>query len=161
MFGKNKSKILPQVLIITPLKQNKITETRRIMKQKKWPKLNLGGFRSQVLINSTIFATFIFLVSRRVTRNFSGQGSFLGIRALRWTIIYGTRKNGPQGKISIFFSWKNKNCALNETFNPLMTTIRASFPEGKPLFSNFRKRADETSTPPPSSYASCFCFVLP
>ena len=28
----------------------------------KWPKLNLQGYWSQVLINSTIFATFIFLV---------------------------------------------------------------------------------------------------
>ena len=34
---------------------------RRIMEQKKW--LNLRGYWSQVLINSTIFATFTFLVS--------------------------------------------------------------------------------------------------
>ena len=32
------------------------------MKLKKLPKVNLRGYWSQVLINSTIFATFTFLV---------------------------------------------------------------------------------------------------
>ena len=105
------SKTLLQVLIITP-KQNEITETGRIMEHRKWPKLNLGGFWSQVLINSANSARFIFLVFSRATRNFSGQGSFLGIRALRWTIIYATRKKDPQGKLSCFFSWKNIKIAL-------------------------------------------------
>ena len=34
-----------------------------------------------------------------------------------------------------------------------MTTIKAFFPQIRALFSNFRKRAGETSPPPPSSYA--------
>ena len=37
-------------------------ERGRIMKLGKWPKLNLHGYWSQVLINSTIFATITFLV---------------------------------------------------------------------------------------------------
>ena len=35
----------------------------------KWPKLNLQGYWSQVLINSTIFATFTFLVSVLLCHN--------------------------------------------------------------------------------------------
>ena len=36
--------------------------------------------------------------SRRVTRIFLGQGSFLGIRALRQSFIYNTRKKGSARK---------------------------------------------------------------
>ena len=36
-------------------------EERRIMEWKKWPKLNLQGYWSQVLINCTIFAAFTLL----------------------------------------------------------------------------------------------------
>ena len=35
----------------------------RIMELKKWPKLNLRGYWSQVLISCTIFATFTFFIS--------------------------------------------------------------------------------------------------
>ena len=35
----------------------------KIMELKKWPKLILQGYRSQVLINSTIFAIFTFLMT--------------------------------------------------------------------------------------------------
>ena len=38
-------------------------EKERIMKLRKWPKLNLQGYWSQVLINSTIFEIITFLVS--------------------------------------------------------------------------------------------------
>ena len=38
-------------------------KTERIMKLKKWPKLNLRGYWSQVLITSTIFAVLTFLVA--------------------------------------------------------------------------------------------------
>ena len=37
------------------------------------------------------------------------------------------------------------NCILNEKLYPQMTTIRAYFPQIRPLFSNFRKRTGETS----------------
>ena len=37
-------------------------ERGRIMELKRWPKLNLRGYWSQVLINSIIFATFALLV---------------------------------------------------------------------------------------------------
>ena len=35
---------------------------------------------------------FVFLLCMRVTRNFLGQRSFLGILALRYTLTYSTRK---------------------------------------------------------------------
>ena len=66
------------------------------------------------------------------------------------------RKKGPAGKNLRDFPLETlKNFILNEKLYPSMTTIRAFFLQVKPLFSNFRKRAGETSPPlPPSSYAS-------
>ena len=56
----------------------------------------------------------------------------------------------PQWKNLRFFRLETlKNCILNETFYPLMTTIRAFFLHIRALFSNFRKRARETSPLPP------------
>ena len=43
---------------------------------------------------------------RHVTRNSLGQRSFLGIRALRETIIYNTREKGPAGKTLWLFLLK-------------------------------------------------------
>ena len=58
-------------------------------------------------------------VLRRITRNFVGQGSFFGTRALRQTIIYKTKKKGPARKDLWFFLLKTlKNYTLNEKFNP-------------------------------------------
>ena len=68
---------IPQVLIITHQAERKYPflpvlpgdlffhqqKGGRVMELKKWPILNLWGYWSQVLINSTIFATFTFLVS--------------------------------------------------------------------------------------------------
>lgn len=72
------SKTFPQVLITTPQVEenypfpsnNALSKSifpaesgRTIMKLIKWPKLNLRGYWSLILKNSTIFATFLFLVS--------------------------------------------------------------------------------------------------
>ena len=90
------------------------------------------------------------MMFRRVTRHFLGQGSFLGIRAVRKHLPTTTRKNGPAGKNSLFFCLETlKNCILNEKYYPQMTTIRAFYPQIRALFSDFRKRARETSLPPP------------
>ena len=79
------NKPLPQVLIITPRQRETTYSSRtvfsedlffpqqkvdvsggrgeeRIMELKKLPKLNLRGYCSQVLVNSTVFANFTFLV---------------------------------------------------------------------------------------------------
>ena len=45
----------------------------RIMELKKVPKLNLQGYWSQILINSTIFATFTFLVSVLLCHNLASH----------------------------------------------------------------------------------------
>ena len=103
----------------------------------------------------TSYGCYLFSGSS-VTRNFLGQGSFLGIRALRWTIIYNTKKKGPAGKILRFFLLKTfKNCTLKDKFNTDMTSIRAFFPKIRTLFFDFQKRAGETSLSPlpPSRYA--------
>ena len=52
-----------------------------------------------------------------------------------------TRKRKTQGKITDFFTWK---------FNPQMTAIRVFFSKIRTLFSNFRKRAGETSSSLPA-----------
>ena len=44
-------------------------ERGSIMELKRWPKLNLRGYWSQVLINSIIFATFTLLVPVLLCRN--------------------------------------------------------------------------------------------
>ena len=52
-------------------------------------------------------------------------------------------------KISVFFYLETlKNFILNEKFCTQKTTIRAFFLQIRALFSNFRKRAGETSPPP-------------
>ena len=73
------SKTLPQVFTINPLAERNylflpnsffwrsifsLAERgrQRIIEMKKLPKLNLWGYWSQVLINSTIFTTFLFLM---------------------------------------------------------------------------------------------------
>ena len=79
------SKTLPKVFIIIPPPRLKETHSSRtafcedlfflqqrdgsIMELKRLPKLNRRGNSSQVLINSTIFATFTFLVSVLLCHN--------------------------------------------------------------------------------------------
>ena len=93
-----------------------------------------------------IITNFKRPIYKRVTRIFLGQRSFLGIRALWQTFTYSTRKKS-------FFHLKTlKNFILNDKFYLKMTTIRAFFLQIRVLFSNFPKRAGETSPPPPSSY---------
>ena len=66
-------------------------------------------------------------------------------------------RKAPQVKNYRFFRLETlKNCILNEKFYPKVITIRAFFPQIRALFSNFRKRTGQTSSPPPSSYAPVF-----
>ena len=77
-YSYSQTKVFPQVFIISTLgrrnyafRRNNVFQKsifpqqkgRRTMKLKKWPKLNLQGCWSQVLINSTFHLTFTFLVS--------------------------------------------------------------------------------------------------
>ena len=78
-------KTLPQVFIINPLYRGKLLIFSRqdilktepfcsrgeetIRDLKKWPKLNLQGYWSQVLINPTIFVLFTFLVTALLYHN--------------------------------------------------------------------------------------------
>ena len=87
---------------------------------------------------------------RRATRIFLGQRSLFGISGLRQTFTYSTKKKKktPQGKNSRFFHLETlKIFILNDKFYLQMTTIRAFFLQIRALFSNFKKRAGETSTP--------------
>ena len=89
-----------------------------------------------------------------------GRGCFLGIRALRKTIIYNTKKKGPSGKNFQYFLLRTlKNCTLNEKFNPLTTAIRTFFPKIRAFFSIFRKRPGETFSSPPPSYTCLRTFA--
>ena len=69
----SETKNLPQVLIITTPGRRKLpishkqlflyfspTERGRIMELKKWPNLNLRGYWSHFLIDSTVFGIFTF-----------------------------------------------------------------------------------------------------
>ena len=81
---------------------------------------------------------------RRVTRNFLGQWSFLGIGHFDKHSPTTRERKTPQGKNLRFFRLEPvKNCILNEKLYPQITTIRALFPQIRALFSNFRKRAGD------------------
>ena len=85
------SKTLIQVLIISPEEERNFPfladnilwrsifslaerrESRMIMELKKLPKLNLGGYWSYVLINSTIFASFTLLISVLLCQNLASS----------------------------------------------------------------------------------------
>ena len=83
---------------------------------------------------------------RRVTRNFLGQESFPGIRALQQTIIYNTKKKGPAGKNFQFFLLETlEKFTINEKFNPQMTAIRAFFPKFGYFFLISRKGQGRTA----------------
>ena len=57
---------------------------------------------------------------------------------------------GPSGKnIRVFPLETLKNFILNEPFYPYMTSIRVFFLQIRKIFSNFWKRAGETSPPSP------------
>ena len=80
---------------------------------KKWSKLNLWGYWSHVLINSTIFATFKFLISVLLCRNLDSimlkyEGPLI-ITFSRESIVY--RNNYMKDKTFPFpffsiFAWK-------------------------------------------------------
>ena len=86
---------------------------------------------------------------RRVTRNFFRAGECSWNQGTSINIhLQHEIKRPRMEKISGFFRLETlENCILNENFYPQMTTIRAFFPQIRALFSNFRKRARETSPP--------------
>ena len=100
--------------------------------------------------------TGISAKGRRVTRNFSGQGRFLKIRALRQIFNQQHTKEKPRREnFRRFFSYIRLKSILNEKWNTKMNLVRAFFPKISALFFKFWKRAGETFPPPipPSSYA--------
>ena len=100
--------------------------------------------------------TGISAKGRHVTRNFSGQGRFLKIRALRQIFNQQHTKEKPRREnFRRFFSYIRLKSILNEEWNTKMNLVRAFFPKISALFFKFWKRAGETFPPPipPSSYA--------
>ena len=91
---------------------------------------------------------------KRLTRNFLGQRSFLGIRHFDKHSPTTQERKAPQGKNLRFFRLETlKNCILNENFTHRWPQSGHFFPQIRALFSNFWKRAGETYHPPASSYA--------
>ena len=89
------------------------------------------------------------LLYRRMTRNFLELGSFLGIRALRKTFTYNTRKKGPAGKKTYFSPWNSykfhfkwKTLAIDDHNQSIFLQIRV-------LFSSYQKKVGKTSLLPP------------
>ena len=100
---------------------------------------------------------FVSLQTRN--KEFSGQGSIAWNQGTSINNHLQHEKKMPLREKSPFFPLETlKNCSLNKKFYSQMTTIRAFFLKIGTLFSNFRKRAGETSLPPPSSYASGLAF---
>ena len=91
---------------------------------------------------------------RRVTRNFFRAGECSWNQGTSINIhLQHEIKRPRMEKISGFFRLETlENCILNENFYPQMTTIKAFFPQIRALFSNFRKRARETSPSPSSPF---------
>ena len=107
-----------------------------------------------MIFGEYVLKAFEIIYHRRVTRIFSGQRSFLGIRTVQSSFTNSTSKKNPAGKNLRFFRLETlKNFILNDKFYLNMTTIRAFFLQIRALFSIFKEREGETSPPPPSSYA--------
>ena len=87
---------------------------------------------------------------RCVTRNFLGQGVFFKLGHFDKHSPTTRERKAPQGKNPQVFPLETlENFILSEKLYPLMTTFRAFFLQIRALFSNFRKRAGETSPPSP------------
>ena len=84
-------------LAILSIDGNTLDEKEKLKRSAS--RLGISFFRRiKDVIRGTIY--------RRVTRNFLGQGRFLGIRALRKTLTYNIRKKSPPGKKYPIFHWK-------------------------------------------------------
>ena len=89
-------------------------------------------------------------VLRYVTRVFLGQGSFLGLGHFDKHSPAAQERKAPQGINRLVFCLETlKSFILNDKCYLKMTTIRAFFLQIRALFSNFQKRAGETSPPCP------------
>ena len=87
---------------------------------------------------------------RHVTRNFLGQGRFLGIRQRRKDWTTAQERKAPHGKNCRVFCLETlKNCNLNEKFYPQMTSIRAFFPKLGHFVPIFEKKQGRPPPPPP------------
>ena len=93
---------------------------------------------------------------RRVTRNFQDRGIFLEMGHFDKHSPKTRERKAPQVKNLRLFRWETlENFILNEKFYPQMTTIRAFFLQIRTFFSNFLKRAGETSPSPPLQLSAC------
>ena len=106
---------------------------------------------SQTAVNQqNHFSEYVLI--RRVTRNFKGQGVFLELgHSGKHSTITNERK-APQRKNNRFLCPEAlKNFILNEKYYPYIITMRVFFLQICGLFSNFQKRQGK---PPlsPSSY---------
>ena len=142
----------PQVLVITPHRflkncspQPKRKERgRKTMRElKKWLKLNLWRYRSQVLINPTIFAPFAFLVYVWLCHNWDSS-------MLKSDFF---NKNKNLIKISLKNIVCRNNCMKDETFpHPIFYPFHPPYAKFKflslhfshfnPLMHNFPKWSD-------------------
>ena len=90
-------------------------------------------------------AVDLAVTNRRVTRIFLGRGVFLELGHFDKHSPWQEKEKPRRLKISGSFAWKLKNFILNDKFYLKTTTIRAFFLQIRALFSNFQKRAGETS----------------
>ena len=100
--------------------------------------------------------------TRRVTRNFSGQGVFLELGHFHKHSTTTQERKAPQGKNHRYFCLETLH--FKWEILPIGDHSQGIFTQIMVLLSNFWKRAGETSLPPspppPSSYApahSCIC----
>ena len=91
-------------------------------------------------------------ICRRITKIFSGQQSFLGVRALQSTFLLQHKKKKALQELWVFPPKKLKNYILNYKFNRRWVKSWHFFLKSRQFFFNFREKAREFSLPL-SSYA--------
>ena len=110
-------------------------------------------FHYSFLINISSRSYFTFravciYLFRCVTRIFQGRGVFLENGHFDKHSPIARERKAPQGKnLRVFCLETLKNVILNDKFYLKMTIIREFFLQIRALFSNFQKRARETSPP--------------
>lgn len=115
-----------------------------------------------VKVNSLGYHTIYIhdIRSRHATKNFSGQGRFFRMRALKLTSFYPQHNKGSPRRETFlsFFSRKcSWNLVSNEIFNQYMDTIRVFFPKIRASFS-IPKKGKATPPPMPTAYMSTWDF---
>ena len=89
----------------------------------------------------------ITLSTRRVTRDFSGQKNFLGIRTLDTFHLQHMKERSRMGQIGFFFFRKLSKSFFKWEISPKMTTMRVFFPKLGHFFPIYE---EGQGRPPPS-----------